>query len=380
MAGMSQARSRRGYAVLYCMLSVTLLAMMSTAMLSLSSANRRISHRRALGKEAHELAMGVLDIAVKRLQDNPNFTGISRTALGTGYISVSVAAPSGQPGRRWLDATAEVTGFNGTLSRRIRAISDTRPVPSVYLRSLAAKEDLSLDGDITVDSYPTAGIGDVHSNRQVTHDGGGSGRVDGRSTATGTVLLNGSPTITGGVQSGVPPLAFPEITLAFKEQSLVNGVTTGSVSENAGRVVQGKIIGSLNIRSPHGAQINGVVWVTGNANVSGPITGTGAIVCDGQVDVDTREFDLLNDPSNVALMTTRTGNSAITVIGNRKFKGLLFAPEGEIVIQGNSWLYGGAMARNLTFGGTPRITRWTGLGNNTPPLPRIFMFAGYQEL
>ncbi len=362
------------------MVSVTLLAMMSTAMLSLSSANRRTSHRRALGKEAHELAMGVLDIAVKRLQDNPNFTGISRTALGTGHIAVSVTAPSGQPAQRWLDATAEVTSFNGTLSRRIRAISDTRPVPAMYLRSLAAKEDMSLDGDITVDSYPATGIGDVHSNQQVTHNGGGSGQVDGRSTATGTVLLNGSPTITGGVQSGVPPLPFPEITQAFKDQSLANGITTGNVSQNAGGMVQGQIIGNLNIRLPRGAQIRGVVWVTGNVNVSGKISGTGTIVCEGQVDVDTREFDLLSDPSNVALMTTRTGNSAITVIGNRKFKGLLFAPEGEIVIQGNSWLYGGAMARNLTFGGTPHITRWTGLDNNTPPLPRIFLFAGYQEL
>ena len=50
------------------------------------------------------------------------------------------------------------------------------------------------------------------------------------------------------------------------------------------------------------------------------------------------------------------------------------------MIQGNSRLYGRAMARNLTFGGTSHIARWTGLDNSTSPLPSTFRFAGYQKL
>ncbi len=361
------------------MILISFLSVLGAAMVGLAGTSRRVANRRYVGKQALALAQAGSDLAAARLLDNPSFTGINSTALGAGTVAISVATPTGQASRRVATVTATVTSGTYLVSRQAKVWVTTSGASGIWGNALAAKTSFTLGGNIGVNSHPSLHAGHIHCNENTTHNGGGAGSVDGRSTATGTITLNGNPTIAGGTQAGVAPLTFPAVDQAFKDQSLANGVTSGCVSRTNGSTLQGKINGDVTIGGPSGAQVNGVVWVTGTVTISGPVTGTGTIVSDGAMTLNSRTYDERADTASVAYISTATG-IAISMGGNRSFKGILYAPNGTVRFQGGSEFYGMAAGNSLTFGGNPNITRWTNYDSNPPPLPSTPKVEAYQEL
>lgn len=374
-----QRTSRRGYALVFALTSIFVLLMLAMAMFGLASTNLRTAKRRLWNTQALNLAMGGLDEAISQLEDSSMWSGFSDQALGEGTITVTVTTPVTYPTRRVVTSTGTINAGEYTILRSVRATLDSAGISPVFYRTIAAKTSLTLNGNITVDSYPTLHVGDVHCNQNSTHNGGGGGMVDGKSTATGTITLNGSPTITGGATSGVAPMTFPEVDATYKAQAVANGVYVGNLTVSDGSLVQGKITGNLTI-SGSGAVLSGVVWVTGTVTISGPVSGTAALVADGTIELETRSYDPRTDPSHIVYISTSTDSSAVFLKGNRQFKGMFYTPYGGTRLQGNSELVGGVLADTVTFGGNPHITRWTDFGNSPPPLPSSFAVKGWEEL
>lgn len=374
----SPTSRRRGYALLSTLIMVSFLVMLGGAVIAMATTSARVTNQRVYGKAALALAQGVLDQAVAELTNDDAYTGFNGLTFAGGTVSATITDEGS--GQKSVTATASVATRTGSITRRVKAYLNTGPVAPIFYRAIAAKTSFTVGGAIDIDSYPTPHVGDVHCNADVTHNGGGSGAIDGKSTASGTVTLHGSPSITGGTTSGVAPITFPEISMDLKDMALANGITTGNVTKSDGSTLQGKINGNLTISGTSGATVNGVVWVTGTVTISGPVSGIGTILSDSTIELNSRTYDERTDPSAVAYLTTSTSSSAITLKGNRNFKGILYAPNGRINFQGNTEFYGLAMANEVAFGGNPSITRWTDFDSNPPPLPTAPAFGGYQEL
>jgi hypothetical protein len=262
----------------------------------------------------------------------------------------------------------------------VQTVADPNVIPSVFYYALAARSSFQLNGSVIVDSSPILNVGNVHSNQNVDLIGT-SLSVAGRVTASGVV--NGSTTanVTGGMYSGVPPMAFPAIEPEFEAQALVNGTTVPSGGtlnvNNASTLVQGKISGNLNV-GKNGCQISGVVWVTGSVSINGPVTGKGTLVCDGTLSISAGGAYPSGDLSNLLFMTTSV--SDVDLGGNGAFKGIVYAPNSTVRFHGTPHVIGGIICNTITFSGTPGITKWTSFLDNPPPFPKVFTVRGWQEL
>jgi hypothetical protein len=122
------------------------------------------------------------------------------------------------------------------------------------------------------------------------------------------------------------------------------------------------------------------VWVTGNVSISGPVKGKGTIVSDGTMNLDARTDYPANDLANLAFMTTSNMIPAVTLGGNRSFKGTIYAPNGGVKLNGNPTLLGSVLARSVEFNGNPVIRRWTDFQSDPIPLPTVFQLRGWEEL
>jgi hypothetical protein len=375
--------TRRGYSLVASMIFLSLLALMGSSLFAMANASSRVALRRKQNAQALQLAMGVVDDAIAAYEETSTFTTFSNRALGAGTVTVTVTTPTGQPDRRTITGTASVTDRGLTITRTVRATVEMADVPPVFYNALASRTDFGINGNVTIRSTPTSNAGHVHANGNVSLSGSAMD-IYGRAQASGTVTYSGGPNVTGGMHSGVAPMAFPEVDQAFKEQALVNGSQTpsgGTLSvNNSATLVQGKINGNLNV-GDNGCQITGVVWVTGSLTVSGPISGTGTIVCEGTMTLDGRfTVTISTDVSNVMYITTSTATTAVDLGGNRTFKGLIYAPYGGVFLHGNPELFGGIAANSVTISGTPTVTKWTGFDSNPPPMPKLFEVKGWEEM
>jgi hypothetical protein len=375
---MSRLRARRGYALLTATAVITCMAILGASLLSMAGASGRIATRRRQNAEALQLAMGGVDLAVRRLKDNQAYTGFAAQALGGGTLALSVSTPASNADRRIVTSTGVVSGGAYAVTRTIRGTMDLGVIPPLFYNALAARESFILNGNITTGSTPTPAQGNVHCNQNVTITGT-SGIVDGRVTATGSVITSGTPTVTGGLFSGMPLMDFPVIDSNFQAKALLNGATTGSVSVSDGRLIQGKINGNLTVGTPNGCKVTGVVWVTGTVTVTGPVTGKGTIVANSTMALDARNDYPVGDLNNVAYITTSTATPAVTLGGNRQFKGIIYAPDGGVKLNGNPELIGSVLARAVEFNGNPIIRRWTDFTNDPIPLPSMFQLRGWEE-
>jgi hypothetical protein len=371
-------RTRRGYALVSVMLLTGIFLTMALAMIGMASTSRRLAIRRSVSAQALNLAMGAADDAVLSLKTTPSFTGYGNRSLGPGSVSVSVAEVSGIQ-RIVSTATVSQSGFSATRSVRVSVQPESMPI--VFTQLIASNTDLSVTGSTKFLSLPQTGRAHIHSN--ATLRVGGSVVVDGDATATGPLVrVNGNPTVTGSSVSGVPPVQFPPVTDEFKNQALANGSVTGNVTVGNGSLVQGKINGGLTVNNPNGARVTGVVHVTGSVTINGPVSGKGTIVADGPITVNfTGTYPLLAETRVVYISTQRTG-TAISLGGNRQFRGTVYSPYANIHFNGSSnfTMEGALLGHSLTFSGSTTITRDTNFESDPPPIPDAFAVKGWEEL
>ncbi len=372
-------RSRRGYALLMSMIIITFMSILGIGIFGMASTSIRQAFRRKDSTIALNLAQGALEEAISQIKSNPDWKGLASTSFGGGNIAVTVATPAGHPGRRVVTATGTVSGGQYTIARSVRVTLETGHVPPLFYKALATKKDFRIHGNVTVDSSPLANVGDVHANGDLELSGSAVD-IYGQGTASGTVIENGSPNVTRGMVSGVPPMTFPEVDQGLKDQALADGITQGNVNEKDGDRVKGKVNGNLVASSPNGFHVDGVVWVTGDLTIAGPITGKGTVIVDGEISLNAK----FNYPStaleSLLFITTSTSATAADLTGNRTFKGVIYAPNGGVRLRGTTKYMGSILAETIDLGGTPDITRWTDWDDDPPPTPKIFEVKGYEEL
>lgn len=374
-------RRRRGYAVLTCLVVISLLALLGSSLLALASTGMRVATRRRQSTQALNLAMGGADDAIAKLKAGASYSSFSNRMFGPGTLSVSVATPASQPDRRIVTGTGSVTETGQTITRTVRATCLLQRIPEIFYNALAAKTDFGINGNVTIQSTPLSNKGNVHCNGNVGISGSA---VDilGKVTASGTVSASGDPNVTGGMTSGVPPMSFPDVDSTFKALSLVNGTMSPSggmlTIDDPLTVAQGKINGSL-VVGDNGCTINGVVWVTGDMQIRGPVYGIGTFVVDGNISIDARYTLDTTAVTNVLYISTSTSSSAVDLGGNRTFKGLIYAPYGGVRVHGTPEIIGGIASNTMDLSGNPTITKWTEFDDTPPPMPTTFQVSGWEE-
>lgn len=376
--GRRRNRNRRGAALIGALALALIMVMLGSALLSLAVTSLNHAKRRSYNAQALQASMGALDAAIREMKIDSTWGGYSSRTLGPATLAVVVAMPAGQPMRRTVTATSTVDAGRYSVTKVTRATLDLDTLPEVFYRAIAAKTSFGINGNVDISSTPAANRGDVHCNQNITFSGSAVD-IYGAATASGQIIMSGSPNITRGATSGVPPMTFPTVTQEFKNESLVNGTYFGNKSISNGGVLEGKVVGNLTI-SGSGATLNGVVWVTGNVTISAGLYGDGTIICDGVLSLDARGNYAPTDASRIAVVTTSTSNSAVDLGGNRQFKGIIYAPNGGVRLHGTPSLLGSIIADRITFSGTPNITRLTDYDSNPPRVPKEAAVKGWEEL
>lgn len=372
-------RARRGYAILLTMFTTLVVMTIGAAMFALASTATRMAFRRQDNAKALALAQAAGEEAMLRLTENTLWTGMSSTTLGEGTITITVTTPLTDPTDRVVVASSSVTRSDVTVTKTLRYGGNTNTIPPVFYNALAARDDFLLSGTVYVNSTPTRGQGNVHTNTDMTVNGAAIS-INGRATATGNITINGGPTITGGATSGVSPMAFPDIDASLKTQALTYGSAVGDLTVSDGSLQQGLRTGNVTVGATNGCSVANIWWITGNLTISGPITGKGTIIVDGTVSLDA-QFDYpANAMTNIVFLCTSTANRAVDLDGNRSFKGIWYVPNGGVRMRGTTAYTGAILAKSIDLGGTPDVTRLTDWDSDPPTIPRIFSLEGYQEM
>jgi cytoskeletal protein CcmA (bactofilin family) len=370
---------RRGYTLLTVMALLLICITIGFAVTQMSGGANRLSHQRLLNAQALQLAIGGLDEAAAAIKLDRGYAGFGARTLGNGTVSATVTAPAAD--RRVVEAVGTAANHTLRSTRRVRGTFLLPAAAPVFLNAIAAKRDLVLNGNVWTDSSPSLSEGNVHSNGNLTLHGS-SVLVDGRATAAGVVYTTGSPDVRRGIESRVPPITFPEVDMTLRDAAIARGVLSGRQNLTDGRTLTGLVTGDLTIGTPNGVRLDGVVWVSGDVTISGPVTGTGTIIAEGELDLDARETYAAADVSQLAFITLSTatgGQPAVRLKGNREFKGIVYAPNGEIKVSGTPFLYGNLVANEITLSGNTHIRRWEKGASAPPPLPTYFVVGGWEE-
>ena len=236
---------------------------------------------------------------------------------------------------------------------------------SLFARAITALDgDANLIGNSLVISSPDPGCADIYADGNISLTG--NVRVEGDATATGQISTQGNCTITGSIEPLYPPLDLPVVDTSIYLQeankgSLIQGdlSISGNGQYNLGPA---HITGNLKISGNRTVKLLGTVYVDGEIKMSGNtrIYGPGTLVAEGNITV-TGNSRL--DPDDIPVIISVSGG--ITVTGNNWTSMVLYAPEGEVSMAGNSEVYGSVVGKTVTVIGNSKIDYPVELGWRT---------------
>jgi type II secretory pathway pseudopilin PulG len=364
-------RSRRGISLLMVMVTVTALAVVTSAILpqlvgQLRSAQDAVDLTEAL-QAAEAGANWEIAWCNHRMPQHtwvdtdPNSGYRAEYPAGSGnYYRVGVKTVK-------ADGTRVVVaeGTCGKLRRLLQVEAQVDKRSEMWNYAIFTQDSIDIGGSVNIDSSPLTGIGNVHSNADVSLRGAIS--VDGDVTATGTVSGGGS--VTGARESGTPAVTLPPVDFtALKAQAASLGVINGNVTATPLVPLQGVINGDLTLKSGVNLTVNNIVWVTGNLDLSGTSAvsvGTGAIVVEGTITMTGgTNTDTGSGASNLTLICLSTSPTAVRIAGHASLKAGLYVPYGGVELRGTCDILGSISAKTMDIGGNSSITRDT---NFAPP-------------
>ena len=217
-------------------------------------------------------------------------------------------------------------------------------------------------GPIVVSGQPTI-TSDIHSNTSATFYGNPT--INGKVSSTGTVTYNGHPTVTGGTVNGAPSVTRPFIDgAALRSQALANGSSnTSTITSNGPVTLKGLYTGNLSINANPQITIVGTVYVTGSLVFNGNATttlGNGLIVAGNVIQFNGNGALLGGDGLALVSLGTSAYNTyppAVQFNSNMRIKGVIYAPNGYVQVNGQINLTGSIVADSLQINGNPTITR-----------------------
>ena len=242
-----------------------------------------------------------------------------------------------------------VLGFK-TVSVNVLAegvLINQNPVAGPFKYTLFSNLPLPLSGSRTV-------TGSVHSNMGLSMSGSNNTITGAAEGATGVtisgsnqyigsvsadklsdIIISGSGNTIGPLSGGASVIPMPDYTTQI-ETAAEQG---GTVYSNT------KTLSGTN-------NINGNIWVEGNATLSGVTTnGTGAILANG--DITTSGTTTVNGANQVCLYSA---NGNITISGSftngTGASEIIYAPKGTVSISGNTTIHGRIVANQIVISGS----------------------------
>lgn len=227
----------------------------------------------------------------------------------------------------------------------------------------------ALDGDITVSgnslvTSSDSGAGDIYANGNINISGNAT--IDGNATATGEINTSSGSTIMGEQEGSSEPLVFTEIDTSIYLKEADQGEWIEGDLHISGDdyydLGPAHITGNLTISNNRTVRLTGTVWVDGTITMSGNtnIEGAEAVVAVGDIQLT---GDTKLDPGDIPLIISIDGN--ITTIGNSWISAILYAPNGNITLSGNSKVYGAVVGKSVSTTGNNTVEYPQGLGVTT---------------
>jgi hypothetical protein len=159
-----------------------------------------------------------------------------------------------------------------------------------------------------------------------------------------TVTFNGPVCVQGGLS--ISSLA----SVTFNGPVIVNGKLTLSTSKNVVFDDTIYVGGDLIISSNIDVELGGCVYVCGKITMSGnaQLVGGETIIAEGDIAISGNSD--LNEAAEDLPLVISTGGD-VTLTGNSDVAAVIYAPSGDILLQGNTGLYGCAVGLSITGGG-----------------------------
>lgn len=338
---------------------------------------------------AASLTVGTLYIAKTRLQN-----AVDAAALAGAQVAAAAGQSSLAPGEAQL-IPQEVPGAVGQLSlepeQRLVAANARVTVPSTFaavlgishftVRSTALAsygpgapfnyavfqgDPHASDPSLTINGHDTI-IGSVHSNNNL--DMTGNLNISGSCGGAPTVTSTGNGACDGGFIQNAPQVPMPQWTpkqatpnnaRTYGSPSNPTGLTLTAQNDNSGNAI---IYGNLVVTG--GATISGNYLVYGNVTLDGHggVSGAGGSITayNGSITLNGDVSSSASTSAGIALATLSTTGHAdsaldsITINGNGKVTGTLYAPNGQIRVNGNVKIKGQVVGYRVIINGDSEV-------------------------
>lgn len=340
-------RQEAGMALLTALLISLVLAVVAAGVVTYTTAGSQRTVHETSRREALNLAESAVEWAIAEL-DPANLDTASASAVPFGSGTYTVSA------RRLPDGeiAIQATGAHGRAARTVEVILIEQANPMGDY-AIATDGQLTFNGAVTVNSTPSAGVGNVHSNEAVVINGS-SPTFDGTITSGGSVTPSTYPNATGGVRQNSPEVEIPTYSAAqlsaFRTEAQASGNLT--MAGFNGTALSGYYSGPGNLRINGGTvtlagpvvYIDGDLTISGNSVVNAP---SGALVIvSGTVSISGNP-DLIGPAGGGLGIVSLASGTAFDLGGADQIRGQLYAPNGSIDVHGNVSVHGSLIARGV---------------------------------
>lgn len=294
-------------------------------------------------------------------QDDPAAHDISVTCSGgscTGSSSqvVTVSASASIP--------AGFASLFGLTNFTPGAQASAKVAPPQAFQYVLFQGDTAPGNSLDLSGSPNVN-GNVHSNDNLTMRGNVA--VKGSATASGVVQLSGPASCSDGCTSNAPALAMPVWTAAQIE-SLPGTVIVGSAGDPVNCSITGGSsetmdCGSTSYPINETANENDVIY--GNLRIAGDTTYNGSLAVIGGNLTISGNTSVKNSGDGLTLTALSSNGTVggtggnITMSGDVSEEGVLYAPDGNVTLNGHSTitgLTGSVVANTITMSGSETIT------------------------
>lgn len=313
------------------------------------------------GVTAKNNAASGIEIAVKSLSQDTAWSGINNSQLMQGSVTVNVQNTTSKyfngPDDGLVSARlVTATGKMGNQTHVVRAViqlpsgtSTKKVVPPFLKYAIAAGQNLQLTGNITVrDDFNPLWNANVHTNQNF--------QMNGNNTIKGflTYVQNAQSTPGHRLKTSITPNVNPDnlpnhyktpiIEIPDFEPEDYKHLATDIHNANY------KVSGNFSLGTKDNPKI---VYVGGNLDISGNVTGYGVFIVKGNTKITGNVNIITIDPTSSNLGIYSKGN--IDVNGNVTLKAQLLGSQ-NINLGGNVKVYGSMTAKqNVNFNGNTQI-------------------------
>lgn len=340
-------RQPRGAALIIAMLVMAVLLLAGTTFLTISSTENQIALNERVSAQAFLLAEAGLHKAIAQLNASLSYSGETKTSLGDGSFTTTVATVAGctATSARDVTVTGSVPVAGGQAQVQVRAILDQISYPFRWA-AFAAGDDLSLGKNSSVDSFDSNfGTYNASTNKGSAGDIGANDDVDLDSlveiwgdVSAGDDIDAGSATVHGTQTEDAAIQSFPTVTPATTPLLPLTIGNNQTFPLAAGTYY----FTSINIGN------NSTITTSG---------GTVTIVVTGDVDIGNSVTLGAHPGTNLQIVTKSDGS------GTKKFEagnsfvfyGSLYGKDTNIKLGNDAVIYGSMIGRKIDTGNNAKF-------------------------